>query len=202
MVDQIFINHGFFDDLDGDKKYNPDVDGQIGTSSHPVTQLGDTSYPAFMSRQDPGGYEGSFIKINTGDANVDAIIQISIPANGGSKSYAYVAHRNSGDNIELAMPPADQAAEVTIITAGKGYKPVIAFRVKADDFHEKVENGTISELQIATVKLQPGTSLKSPDPKNATPPVRCDDRRHDRCRNRGDIADRNSPPMGQDPGVS
>ncbi len=168
QIDEIFINHGFYDDLNGDKRYDPNVDGQVGTSAHPVAQFGEVSYPAFTSRHDPGAFEGSFVKINTGDASVDAIIQISIPADGGSRSYAYIAPKNGNDNIELAIPPADQDAEVTIITAGNGYKPVIAFRVTADNFHEKVANGTISELQIATVELQPGTSFKVPTGKNST----------------------------------
>jgi len=166
QIDDIFVSHGFFADLDGDKNYNPEIDGEIGTSSHPVTQLGDVSYSEFIPRRDPEGYEGAFVKINTGDVDVDAIIQISMPEDGGSGSYAYVAPRGT-DSVELAMPPADQNADVTIITAGKGYKPVIAFRVDADDFHKKVENGTISELQITAVEVEPGTSLTALD-KNST----------------------------------
>ena len=104
-------------------------------------------------------YSGSFVSINTGDTSVDAVIQISVPANGGSASYAYITKLSGPDRVELAVPASDQDAEVTIITAGKGFKPVIAFRVDADDFHERVKNGTISELQIASVELAPGTSL-------------------------------------------
>jgi hypothetical protein len=55
-----------------------------------------------------------------------------------------------------------KTASVTIITAGKGYKPVIAFRVDADEFPAKVENGTISERQIEPVELEPGATLKAP----------------------------------------
>ena len=167
-VDDIFISHGFFADLDGDRKYNPEIDGEVGASSHPVTQLGQTSYSAFIPRHDPDAYEGSFVKINTGDEDVDAIIQISMPGDGGSGSYAYVAPRDGSSSIELAVPPADQNASVTIITAGKDYKPVIAFRVDADDFHEKVENGTIAELQIEPIELTPGTALNE-SPENGSP---------------------------------
>jgi hypothetical protein len=160
-VDEIFVSHGFFADLDGDKKYNPEIDGAVGESSHPVAQFGSNSYAARVPRQDPDPYAGSFVKIDTGDSKVDAIIQISMPADGGSGSYAYVAPKDGSGQVELAVPPADQNAEVTIITAGKGYKPVVAFRVAADNFHEKVENGTISELQIAPVELEAGASLSS-----------------------------------------
>ena len=139
-IDELFINHGFFADLDGDKQYDPAIDGEVGVSSHPVTHLGETSYSAFIPRRDPEAYEGAFVKINTGDAAVDTIIQISMPGDGGSGSYAYVAPRDGSTSVELAVPPADQEASVTIITAGKGYKPVIAFRVDADEFHQKVEN--------------------------------------------------------------
>ena len=158
QIDEIFINHGFFADLDGDRMYDPDVDGAIGESAHPVFQIGDTSYPALIPRRDPDGYDGSFITINTGDASLDAVIQISVPADGGSGSYAYITSLDGSGRVELAVPASDQDANVTIITAGKDFKPVIAFRVDADDFHEKVENGTISELQITPVELESGAS--------------------------------------------
>lgn len=168
QVDSIFVNHGFYADLDGDRKYNPEVDGEIGASSHPVRKIGNETYSAFTTRRDPDAYPGSFVTINTGDAEVDAIIQISMPSENGAKSYAYVAPKGGSDQVELAVPPANQNAEVTIITAGKNYKPVIAFRVEADNFHEKIENGTISELQVVPVELNTGTSLQQPAPNGST----------------------------------
>ena len=163
QVDEIFVNHGFFADLDGDRMFNPDIDGEIGSSSHPVSEIGGQSFSPFIPRQDPDPYEGSFVRINTGDIDVDAIIQISMPADGGSRSYAYIAPKDGANQIELAVPPANQNAAVTIITAGKNYRPVIAFRVDADNFHEMVENGTISDLQVAPVELASGSSLQKPD---------------------------------------
>jgi hypothetical protein len=162
MIDGIFISHGFFADLDGDRKYNPEVDGEVGSSSHPVIQVGGTSYPELIPRRNPDAYDSSLVTINTGDATVDAIIQISIPGDGGSGSYAYVMSLNGSNRIELAVPAPDEDAEVTIITAARGYKPVIAFRINADDFHEKVENGTISELQVTPVELEPGSTIAPP----------------------------------------
>lgn len=167
QIDEIFVNHGFFADLDGNQKYDPEIDGGIGISSHPTREIGGRSFSAFVPRQDPDAYEGSFVKINTGDADVDAIIQIAMPADGGSGSYAYVAPKGGSDEVELAVPGANQNAEVTIITAGKGYRPVIAFRVDADNFHEKVKNGTISELQVAPVELETGASLTQPATNSA-----------------------------------
>jgi hypothetical protein len=162
-LDEIFITHGFFADLGGDKQYDPAIDDEVGTSSHPVTQFGETSYSAFIPRQDSDAYDGAFVKINTGDAAVDAIIQISMPGDGGSGSYAYapppvtVRPASSWESLRKI-----KTASVTIITAGKGYKPVIAFRVDADEFPAKVENGTISERQIEPVELEPGATLKAP----------------------------------------
>ncbi len=162
QIDELFVNHGFFADLDGDRMYSPAIDGPIGESSHPVTEIGEISFPAFIPRQDPDAYDGSFVTIDTGDADVDAIIQISLPADGGSGSYAYIAPKGGSGRVELAVPPANQNAEVTIITAGKDYRPVIAFRVDADDFHKKVENGTISELQVEPVELGAGAAIVQP----------------------------------------
>ena len=51
-VDEIFITHGLFADLGGDKQYDPATDGEVGTSSHPITQFGETSYSAFILRQE------------------------------------------------------------------------------------------------------------------------------------------------------
>ncbi len=158
-IDDLFVSHGFFADLDGNKKYEPEVDGDIGQSSHPVSQVGGTSYPAIIPRSGPGAFDGSFVSVNAGDEGVTAVVQISMPASGGSTSYAYVTTLSGSDRIELAVPASHQDAEVTIITAGKDFKPVIAFRVNADDFNERVENGTISELQITPVELEPGTNV-------------------------------------------
>ena len=159
QINEIFINHGFFADLDGDRKYDPEVDGEIGHSSHPVTRVGSTSYPAIIPREDPDAYDGAFVTLKTGDESVDAVVQISMPADGGSGSYAYVTTLNGTGRVELAVPAPGQGAEVTIITAARDFKPVIAFRIDADVFHEKVANGTINELQITPVELEPGTSL-------------------------------------------
>ena len=161
-IDEIFINHGFFADLDGDKKYDPEVDGEIGQSSHPVAQIGGTSYPAIIPRRDPDAFDGAFVTIDTGDGSVEAVIQISMPADGGSGSYAYVTTLSGKDRVELAVPGADQGAEITIITIDKDFKPVIAFRIDADEFHEMVENGTISELQITPIELEPGANIAPP----------------------------------------
>ncbi|MDA1279174.1 MAG: carboxypeptidase-like regulatory domain-containing protein [Chloroflexi bacterium] len=167
QVDDLFVRHGFFADLDGDNKYDPNIDGAIGDSSHPVKEIGGVFYPSLIPRHDPEGFEGSFVKINTGDEDVDAIIQIAIPGVGGANSYAYVTSIGGSSNVELAVPPAGQNADVTIITAGKGFKPVIAFRVDADDFHEQVQNGTISDLQVIPVKLEPGTSISDAAANNS-----------------------------------
>ena len=161
-IDEIFINHGFFADLDGDKKYDPEVDGEIGQSSHPVAQIGGTSYPAIIPRRDPDAFDGAFVIIDTGDGSVEAVIQISMPADGGSGSYAYVTTLSGKDRVELAVPGAGQDAEITIITIDKDFKPVIAFRIDADEFHEMVENGTISELQITPIELEPGANIAPP----------------------------------------
>ena len=161
-IDEIFINHGFFADLDGDKKYDPEVDGEIGQSSHPVAQIGGTSYPAIIPRRDPDAFDGAFVTIDTGDGSVEAVIQISMPADGGSGSYAYVTTLSGKDRVELAVPGAGQGAEITIITIDKDFKPVIAFRIDADEFHEMVENGTISELQITPIELEPGANIAPP----------------------------------------
>ena len=61
------------------------------------------------------------------------------------------------------MPPANQNADVTIINAGKDFRPVIAFRVEADNFHKRVNNGTISELHVALIKLATAATLEDPN---------------------------------------
>lgn len=168
QIDEIFVNHGFYADLDGDHVYNPELDGEIGISSHPSTDVNNTSYPAFIPRQDPDPFAGSLITIDTGAEGIDAIVQISMPANGGANSYAYVSSLDGTNQVELAIPPADHNAQITIITAGKNYKPVIAYRVDADDFHEKIENGSISELQVVPVELEPGTVIAKPGVSSKT----------------------------------
>jgi len=123
MVDEIFISHGFFADLDGDKQYDPAIDGEVGASSHPVTQLGETSYSAFVPRQDPEAYDGAFVKINTGDTAVDAIHPDLYARRWRAGQLRICRPRDGSSSIELAVPPAGQEASVTIITAGKATNP-------------------------------------------------------------------------------
>jgi len=70
--------------------------------------------------------------------------------------------------MELAVPTDNQQTEVTIITTGKGYQHVVAFRIEANNFHEKIENGTISDLQIAPVELDTDASLTQHNANSTT----------------------------------
>lgn len=156
QVDEIFIRHGFFDDIDGDRQYNPASDGRPGGTAHPAAFISGQEFPAIMPRSSAVGFEGSFVAIDTSGVDADLLVQVEL--SGGAESYAYWTASGTMDPVELAVPAAGgEPAAVTVIAVAEGRNPTVAYRTSAEQFHAAVESGEIrSEPVRSTVKLESG----------------------------------------------
>ncbi len=153
QIDDIFINHGFFDDLDGDRAYSAATDGQVGGTAHPEAVVSQRTFPAMIPRSSAVGYVGSFVDIQTGDVDSDLLVQVEL--GDSDRSYAYWTRSGTDAPVELAVPEADaRDAHVTVIATSDGHDPAVAYRASARQFHAAVESGEIetqpprSEVQL------------------------------------------------------
>lgn len=156
QIDAIFVKHGFFDDLDGDREWVAANDGNIGGTSHPEARVALNQFPAIMPRSSAVGFAGSFVNVDTSGVDADLLVQVELP--GQSDSYAYWTSNGSTAPVELAVPGASEdGAKVTVIAAADGHTPAVAYRITAQQFHAAVETGAITTEPVrASVQLQEG----------------------------------------------
>jgi len=157
QVDTIFISHGFFEDLDGNQSYDASVDGQIGMSSH----FSDGPDGEITSRWDPKDFDKSRVTIDTGGLADEAVIQIAIPGEGGTSGYSFTSGLLGDGSVVLPVPPSGREAEMSVVALGDGLRPSIAFRLSADEFHERLESGSLDGLTLAVVEVTDAAALET-----------------------------------------
>lgn len=159
QIDAIFLKHGFFDDLDGDRQWVAGTDGDIGGSAHPQATIARKEFPAIMPRSSAIGFAGSFVAVDTSGVDADLLVQVELADSG--QSYAYWTNSGTNAAVELAVPgESADGATVTVIAAADGHEPAVAYRTTAQQFHAAVESGEItSEPVRASVQLQEGDVL-------------------------------------------
>ncbi len=159
QIDAIFIKHGFFDDIDGDRQWNPAIDGEIGGSAHPAATVGRNQFTAIMPRSSAIGFEGSFVDIDASGVDADLLVQVELADDSGS--YAYWATSGTAKPVELAVPSASGGqASMTVIAVSEGHNPAVAYRTTAREFHAAIDSGEIqSEPVRASVEMEQGDPL-------------------------------------------
>ncbi|MEX0926405.1 MAG: carboxypeptidase-like regulatory domain-containing protein [Dehalococcoidia bacterium] len=159
-IDQVFISHGFFEDLDGDLTYNPARDGAIGLSSHPEREAGGHFYRELEPRHSADPYPASLVDVySKDDVATEALIQVSFPEPHEGRSYAYVMPLSGHGQVELAVPPTGYDASVTVLALAPGHTPEIALYVDADDYHATVAerpDEPFLQSRVSEVALQRG----------------------------------------------
>lgn len=155
-IDAIFINHGFFDDLDGDNRWSPSTDGDIGGTSHPGATIGNVEFSGISPRSSAVGFVGSFVDIDAAGTEADLLVQVE---NGEAReSYAYWTNGGTMGDVELAVPGASaNEGAVTVIAVAEGHLPAVAYRTRSEDFHAAVDSGEITNEPVtARVELETG----------------------------------------------
>lgn len=156
QIDDIFIRHGFFDDLDGNRAWNAASDGEIGGTSHPAATIGRNEFPEIMPRSSAVGFSGSFVEVDTAGVDADLLVQVELADE--RESYSYWADSGTMLPVELAVPAAEEdAAAVTVIAAAPDHNPAVAYRTTAQQFHAAVESGEITNAPVqSSVQVEEG----------------------------------------------
>ena len=156
QIDEIFINHGFFDDLDGSRSWNAESDGEIGGTAHPAATVGGNRFPEMIPRNSAVPFVGSFVEIDTAGIDADLLIQVELAEEG--ESYSYWADSGTMRPVELAVPAAaEDKAAVTVIAAAPDHNPAIAYRTTAQQFHAAIDSGEISNAPVqSSVEIEEG----------------------------------------------
>jgi hypothetical protein len=159
-IDAVFLKHGFFEDLDGDRAYQAESDGSIGLTSHPAAVVSRTSFPEFMPRRSADGFAPSQVNIDTAGIDADLLVQVEFTGAGGVDSYSYWTSQGTLQPVELAVPASGQSASVTVIASAEGHDPAVAYRTQADTFNAAVDSGEIPNApQKSSVALKQGSPL-------------------------------------------
>ncbi|GEM_PF-2181529 len=163
QIDQVFINHGFHADANGDLKFDPDTDGGVAMTSHPARKAGQNSYPAFLPRRDAVPLPGSVVTVNTGDVTSQSIVQVEYPAPFQALSYAYTVPAGMKSQVELASPAEGADSSLTVISVADGHLPSVALRLEGDDLHKGLtENPQKPFIKEAKVTPKKGQVFSAP----------------------------------------
>ncbi len=174
-IDSIFLAHGFFEDLNGDQKYDPAQDGLVSLTSHPGRKVGGTTYVASMPRHDIGPVPASLITVGTGGIASTAIVQVEYPAEFAGRSYAYAVPAGPDTPVEVAVPMEGAGAGISVITIAADHLPAVALRMTADSFHNGLTNSPSKPFLSANVRPVEGKLFedeeRAPAPIQAEPPT-------------------------------
>ncbi len=166
-IDQLFVERGFFDDSDGDRRYVPG--DQIGLTSHPA--YGDQELCAagfFIGCSPPRiprtGYEGSeattaSLQIAASDGALDAAqvyAQVAYPAPNEHRSYGYVVVVDDGGKVQLAIPPPGSGATVVLVAIADDHQPTVLGTIPADSFWQQAEAQHGASFLSFAATLPPG----------------------------------------------
>ena len=153
-VDQIFVAHGVFADLNGNRlRDEPDMTGEAaGMTSHPAADGFPDAMPRFEIPPAPEG----FVTIDTGGVATDALVNITFAAPHEHRSYGYVMRLEAGGRALIAAPPQGFEATVTVVALADGYLPAIAGRFAAADLWALWEQNPGQQVLSLSVAMQPG----------------------------------------------
>jgi hypothetical protein len=176
-VDAIFIAHGFYADLNGNGRYDGEVDpDQACLSPGDKTQLkainkraseeiGLTSHcpknahPMIIPRYSPAEPPlEALAAIDTGGVQATALVHITFPAPNEARGYGYYAGLDTQGRLHLAVPPPASGATLTVVMMAPGHLPAIAATIPVDEYWKQAEQNPGRSFLSYRVTLQPGDS--------------------------------------------
>jgi hypothetical protein len=127
-VDEIFVQHGFFDDADGDQLWKP------GDAVGPTAHAAQGSFPAITPRPHAEAPVSSLVPVVTGRTDAQVLVDVEYPEKDAAKSFATVAQPDPDGTMFLDVPPPDSGATVTIVAVAPDTPPVVAGQITASEF--------------------------------------------------------------------
>ncbi len=174
-VDAIFVSHGFFADLNGNERYDSAITPEssclspnaktamaarkekfaeeIGMSSH--CQKG--AHPEIVPRYSPAELPmESVATVDTGGVAARALVHVAFPRESGRRSYGYFVDPEGAGTVDLAVPPGDSGATITLLMLADGYLPAMATELKAVDFWAQAARNPGKSFLSFKVTMKPG----------------------------------------------
>ena len=151
-IDQLFIAHGLFADLDGNRTH--DAGEALGLTSHPGTKVTvdgtSTAYPDLLPRHRlslPPSLTAT-VEVEPSDATIIVVDPLS-------RWGGYLTPSPTQTVVSIP-PPAIERFTLTVIATSPGYEPRALFHFEAPSLLNDVEKNTKSFLS-ASVTLPPFT---------------------------------------------
>ena len=156
-VDEIFTRHGFFGDTAGGASNLTFDAGEVpGLSSHTQRTIGPTVFPAMDPRTSPPVLPETQARIDTGDVEATALVQVDIPGPDGDASFAMLVTPDAKGLVALPVPPPGSGARLSVIMLADGHEPAPALEVDPDTFWPKAERNPGRSFLSASVVMEPG----------------------------------------------
>jgi hypothetical protein len=150
-VDEIFIAHGLFADLDGDQVWDGPEEAP-GLTSHP-----DPAAPGqVLSRTRLEILPAQNAKVDVG--GVEATIVVTVASEDGSfESYGYAVELGPEGLVPLSLPPPEIGGVATLTVVANGYLPAVVGAVDATTLDEALAASPDQPAVSMTISLRTGT---------------------------------------------
>ena len=152
-VDQIFISHGLFGDVDrgvSNRSYDPE---EIpGLTSHYGGELG----VDFIPRNAQPAIPELHATIETGGVAAAALVQVSFDAPNEGASFSTVVDPDEDGRFDLGLPPPREGGRLSVIMLADGYLPASAIELSGHDFWERADANPGASFLTADVEFAQG----------------------------------------------
>lgn len=130
-VDQVFRDHGFFADPEGDHTFAEGA--AIGLTTHPPKGAAAGAVERFTADLP----EATRVKVDAGDADANVIVSVAYPPPNVALGYAYVADVGEDGRISVAVPDEETESTTTLLAIAPGRLPQIITTIDAKVFWEE-----------------------------------------------------------------
>lgn len=162
-IDQVFIAHGLFADLDGDRQF--DEGEKVGATAHPAGESpSGKTWPARLQRRRVPAPPGLRVALATPQA-VGRWWSTSTSASGHTRVTRLIP--SDAGLATLMPPPADATARVVVAADAEARVAAIAQRWSAAELHERAEDEQAPPLDVSVTlrEGEPSEASATIDPR-------------------------------------
>lgn len=156
-IDALFLAHGLFADLDGDREHDPAE--ALGSTAHPgrtLTVDGDPqTWPDLRKRRRLALPQVLRMSLEVEPADAHLAVLVSGSAFGG-----YLATPDADGSIRVLPPPAKDGATVSVLALAPGHRPTVLWHQDARTLLDELEQHDVAYLEVAA-KLPTGSGSEA-----------------------------------------
>lgn len=165
-IDALFLAHGLFADLDGDREHDPDE--ALGPTSHPGRTLDvdgkPETWPELKPRPRLSLPPALRMRVDVQPADAAIAVLVSGSAWGG-----YLATPDAEGFIRVIPPPAREGATVSVVAMAPGHRPTVLWHADALTWLAELEQHGTPYLE-ASAELPTGSGTEAATPAAAGGP--------------------------------